>query len=192
MADLATLAQFKTYKDIDSDNTKEDDSITQMLAAASSYIKQYCGRDFNNDEEIIEYFDASDATKVFLSEYPIIDITSVEFSSDGGQNYTLGTLGTDYFVGEDYITSGTFNPLYDSTSFIHDAIKVTYTAGFEDLPADITQACMDLTEYFRKTEYNPKSSLGTNMVERSNKDGADITQLPAHIYRVLLNYRNVV
>lgn len=188
---LATLAQFKTYKRIAPTNDAEDAVITQLLEASSEYIKEYCQRTFIDhfDEELIEYHDGSEDNRVYVKEYPIVDLI-FEYSNDGGATYTLATEFTDYFKGGDYITSGTTVPLYNPI-VSHNAIKLTFTAGFEEIPADLNQATMDLTEYFRKTEYNPKSSLGTNMVEHSNKDGADITKLPAHIFRVLSNYRNI-
>lgn len=189
---LASLSAFKTYKTIPSDNTREDDAITEMLNAASDFIKEYCQRTFidNYDEKKIEYFDGSSLCTRYLSEYPLFKMDKVEFSTDGGKTYTEVFEYEAYYLGEDYITSGSSSALCNP--FIkHNAIKLTYKAGFETVPRDLKLACMDLAEYFRSTQYNPKSSLGTNMVERSNKDGADVTKLPAHIYRVLNNYRTI-
>lgn len=188
---LATLAQYKTYKKIPTTNINEDASLTQMLNASSAFIKEYCQRSFIDyfDEEKIEYRDGSDYEKLYVKEYPINSLI-FEYSEDGGQTYTLATEFIDFYIGGDYISSGSTAPLWNPL-ISHRAIKLTYTAGFEELPADLVQATMDLTEYFRKTEYNPKSSMGTNMVEHSNKDGADITKLPAHIFRVLSNYRTI-
>lgn len=188
---LATVSEFKVYKSIPSSNIKEDEIIEQLIQSTSDYIKEYCGRSFNDyiSTDKIEYHDGSLDSKVFVKEFPIIDLVC-EFSSDGGQTYTLGTEFSDYYKGGDYITSGTTSPLYNP-SISHSAIKLTYTAGFDELPADLIQATMDLTEYFRKTEYNPKSSHGSEMVERGNNDYMS-TKLPSHILRVLSNYREMV
>lgn len=190
MTDLATLAEFKTYKEIASTNTKEDSSITQLISAASAFIKEYCGRTFvdNFDEDLIQYFNGSSDHTIYLNEYPLVSAI-VEFSIDGGQTYTLGTEYVDYYLGGDHITSGDGSALINPT-ISHNAIKVTYTGGYEEVPADLRIACMDLVEYYRKAEYNPKSSLGTNMVERSTADYYG-TNLPGHIYRVLGNYREI-
>ena len=190
MTDLATLADFKTYKQIPTANIAEDEKITQLISAASSFIKEYCQRTFVDyfDEEIIEYHSGSDDSTVFLHEYPLVSVV-VEFSTDGGQTYTLGTEYVDYYVGGDHITSGDGSALYNPT-ISHNAIKVTYTGGYEEVPADLSIACMDLAEYYRKTEYNPKSSLGTNLVERSTADYYG-TKLPGHIFRILNNYREI-
>lgn len=189
---LATLSQFKTYKNISTANTKEDAELVQLLQSTSDYIKEYCGRSFNDyiDEEKIEYHNGSTDERIYAKEFPIIDLV-FEYSDDGGQTYTLGTEFTDYYKGGDHITSGIVGtPLYNPL-ISHNAIKLTYTAGFEDLPTELTQAAMDLTEYFRKTEYNPKSSHGSEMVERGNNDYVS-TKLPSHILRVLSNYREMV
>ncbi len=190
MTDLATLAEFKIYKTIPSTNTKEDENITLLLAAASEFIKEYCGRTFidNFDEDIEVYIKGSEDHTVYLSEYPIVSAI-VEFSQDGGQTYTEGTEYSEYYVGDSYITSGDGTPLQNPI-ISHNAIKITYTGGYEEVPSDLHIACLDLVEYYRSTEYNPKSSLGTNMVERSTADYYG-TKLPGHIFRVLSNYRDI-
>jgi hypothetical protein len=193
MTDLCTLAEFKTYKSISDTNTKEDALIAQLITSTSDFIKEYCQRTFidNFDEEIIEYIDGSDKKTVYLKEFPLVrDSVVVEFSEDGGQTYTTATEYTDYFIGEDFITAGAGYTLHNPT-ISHQAIKVTYTAGFEEVPEDLKVACMDMVEYYRKTEYNPKSSLGAHMVERSTADYYG-TKLPGHIYRILSNYRAIV
>lgn len=188
---LATVEEFKTYKSISPSNISEDELIEQLLQSTSDYIKEYCGRTFNDYvyDEKIEYHDGSMDSRVYVKEFPIIDI-KVEFSNDGGQTYVLGTEFSDYYKGGDYIDSGTTLPLYNPT-ISHRAILIQYTAGFDELPADLVLACMDLTEYFRKNEYNPKSSHGSEMVERGNNDYVS-TKLPSHILRVLSNYREMI
>lgn len=193
MADLTTLAEFKTYKSIATTNTDEDALISQLITSSSDFIKKYCERSFVDyyDEEKVEYFNGSDSPKVFLSEYPLVSIIAVEFSEDGGITYTPAVAGTDYFAGTDHITSGVPTLALWNPYIAHNAIKVRYYAGYEVIPEDLKLACMDLVQYYRLAEYNPKSSISTALVERSNKDGADITKLPAHIYRVLSNYRTI-
>lgn len=188
---LASLADFKVYKKIDTTNTREDESITMLLTNSSAFIKSYCGRTFidNFDEEVIKYVNGSGANTIYMDEYPIQDLV-MEYSDDGGATYTLATEYTNYFVGEDYVSSGTDTALYNPT-IKHHALKFTYTAGLEDIPEDIQQACMDLTEYYRKAEHNVKSTFGSNSVEKSNKNFGDITKLPPHILRVLDNYRTI-
>ena len=73
---LATLSEFKVYKKIPTDNTKEDESIEQILDASSDFIKNYCSRSFidNYDEEIIKYVEGSTNTTIYLEEYPVQDL----------------------------------------------------------------------------------------------------------------------
>jgi len=180
-----TLDGFKTYKSISSTNDTEDNMLEPVLNSSMVFIENYCGRQLFSEDEISQYADGLES-KIFLDNYPVIDI-SVGFSADGGQSYTNGVKYTDYFVGGDYILLNN----YVQQGITHNAIRILYTAGSESIPADLEQSVYDLTEHFRKTEYNPKSSLGTNMVERTNKD-TDVSKLPDHIIRVLNNYRNLV
>jgi len=181
-----TLQSFKTYKSISQSNDSEDTMLAQVLESSALFIENYCGRTFDPDNQTTEY-SAATTGKIFLNNYPII-MAQVSTSEDGGKTYTVATEYEDYFIGEDYILMN----YYVEPAISHNAIKITYSGGFENgWPSDIEQAVYDLTEYFRKAEYNPKSSLGTNMVERTNKD-TDITKLPDHILRVLNNYRSIV
>ena len=188
---LATLAEFKIYKRIPIASTNEDESITQLLDSSSSYIKEYCSRTFidNYDEEIVKYINGSSDDTIYLDEYPVNGLV-FEYSSDGGATYTTATEYDDYFITEESITSGIPGvALYNPTISVN-AIRLTYTGGYEEIPSDLIQACMDLTEYFRKKEYNVSSSFAGNSVDR--QDTQSNNRLPMHILRVLDNYRSIL
>ena len=66
--------------------------------------------------------------------------------------------------------------------------KVVYTAGYDDTPQDLEIGIMDLITYYRKNDM----SIHSNSAPGTNKTQIEYitsSQLPAHIRRVLDQYR---
>jgi hypothetical protein len=184
---LITLAEYKAYAGISS--TNQDTQIAAIIPAVSDLIKSICQRGFNDwvDEAKVEVFNGG-YPKLFLDEYPIISINSVEFSSDYGYTYTELVEFTDYAVdNEDHsiITIGRDSRGYPvEFSRYTNGYRVTYYAGFDPLPSDLKIAALDLVSYYLKHEgsvHSPKAP-GTNTVQI---EYITKTSLPAHISRIL-------
>ncbi len=74
--------------------------LIQLLAAAESFVRRYCGREFTYASRV-EYLDAPVKGGVYVRETPLIAVTSVYFDVGGyyGQ-------GVDAFAAESLLTSG--------------------------------------------------------------------------------------
>lgn len=177
--DLVTLAEYKAYAGITS--TNQDAAIKILIPKVSALAKSVCRRTFN------DY--VSDAkTEVFkggrfllLGEYPVLSISSVEYSADYGKTYSTLTEFTDWVLDAE---EGVITPV-NANEFAHitNGYKVTYTAGYETLPEDLKIAVMDLVTYYLKNDMAVKSQrdAGSNTVQIEY-----ITKntLPSHIARV--------
>jgi hypothetical protein len=178
--DLFTLAEYKAYAGISS--TNQDAAIKNIIPKASQLCKTYCRRTF------VDYF--SDAKEeiheggdfLLLGEYPIVAVSSVEYSSDYGATYTALTEFTDFATDR---VNHVIVPINSEGSFpaAVNGYKVTYTAGFEEIPEDLKIAVMDLCTYYLKNDMAVKSQrdAGSNTVQIEY-----ITKntLPSHIARV--------
>lgn len=182
MADLITLAKLKQYKGINS--TNEDTKHNLLIAAASSYIKSYCGRTLiDHFSTPLEYETYSDGFNefLFLYEIPIVEIDSVEYSVDAEtwEPYTEYTIDRRLDLlrpsNGDYFPAGYF--------------KTTYTGGYDPnaVPADLEMATVALIEHYRDKEYLPKKSVGGTTTEYVNYYDNKI--IPKHIGRILSIYR---
>lgn len=192
MANLITIDEYKNYKDINSDNY--DTIISALIDAVSNLIKEYTGRSFIDYAytDKVEYFDATSYPEYYPKEIPIISITSLEYSIDGGVTYTTYVENTDYFVDseEGIIVSNTTTKY---SSFLQTPIgfksgKLTYTAGYIVAPADLKLAAMDLVEYYRSEEHISRKSMGGASTDNSGSITVN-SNLPPHIKRVLDLYR---
>lgn len=181
--DLVTKAEYKAYANINS--TNQDAQIDAIIPIVSQLVKTICRRTF------VDY--VSDAkTEVFsggayldLSEYPLIALQGVEYSSDYGANYSDMAEYTDYvYDAQDNCIKPIIRTEFPTAI---NAYRVTYTAGYEELPEDLKVAVLDLISYYLKNDmsvHSPKAP-GTNSVQI---EYVTTTALPAHIKRILDQY----
>lgn len=184
--DIVTLEEYKAYATIKSPN--QDEAITSLIPTITEYIKTYCGRRF------IEYFDV-DKVEVFSGgtvgilqkEWPLVSITSLEYSGDRGKTYSTLVEYDDYvydmenelirIVGLDIIPKKM------------NGFKLTYKGGYEDYPKELKLACLDLISYYMKQDMAVKSTrnAGSNTTQIEYVLNAG---LPSNIRRILDLYRS--
>lgn len=183
---LVTKAEYKAYAGITS--TTQDVQIDAIIPRVSELVKSICNRtfvDFTGDAKT-EYFEGGGST-YNLEEYPVLSVSSVEYSADYGNTYESLTEFVDYVWNkkDDSIRSLNPNGFYYSPN----AYRITYTAGYEVLPADLKLAVLDLVTYYMKNDMAVHSNRaqGSNTVQI---EYVTSTNLPAHIKRVLDIYRS--
>lgn len=179
---LITLDEYKDYASISS--IEYDYRIELILAKVSEYVKTYCNRGF------IEYYDKSTGNFIpiveysnepgyyYTSEFPVNSLVSVEYSADNGVTYSPVTA---------YLDKSKDAVFIDSTDEGINAYKITYTGGFKKTPEDLKLACLDLVDYYYKSENTPRKSSGNNIIEY-----VMTSDLPSHIKRVLDLYRVIL
>lgn len=183
---LVTKAEYKAYAGITS--TTQDTQIDAIIPRVSQLVKNICNRtfvDFTSDAKT-EYFDGG-GTVYNLEEYPVLSISSVEYSADYGNTYETLTEFSDYVWAkkDDSIRA------ISSSGFPYapNAYRITYTAGYEVIPADLKLAVLDLVTYYLKNDMAVHSNRaqGSNTVQI---EYVTSTNLPAHIKRILDIYRS--
>ena len=191
MVDLITLEDYKTAKGLSS--TSEDSKITPLIESVSQFIKTYCGRNFVDSyaTERTEFFSIFWGDEfVQLSESPIVEITGV-FERDSFlsaytpiTNYYLDSENDSvYKIASDGVNTASFTKGNGS-------VKITYRAGWENTPADLKLAVIDLITYYLKEEHKQNRSIGSSSMQNSSGNPAPFSaELPAHIKRVLDLYK---
>lgn len=199
---LITRAEYKAYSGISS--TNNDSLIDSLIPKASELIKSVCRRTFVDyvDDAKVEYSEGG-GPAIHLTEYPIISVSSVEYSKDYGNTYTVLTEYENYAVSKTtnslrailvdvipldvygYSPYGTrTNPLKPQFPEAINGYKITYNAGYETLPDDLKLAVLDLVSYYVKND----SAVHTHKLAQPNTMQVEYitsTNLPAHIKRIL-------
>ena len=181
--DLITLAEYKAYAGLNSDT--QDATITSLIPKVSALVKSLCRRTF------VDYLDEfkTDVSRggvnglILLEETPLVQVSSVEFSEDYGKSYITLVEYDDYVIDTRNSEIELIAPKYIEY-FRAAAFKVTYAAGYEELPVDLKLAIYDLVTYYIRNDaaIHAKKAIGANTVQIEYITN---TSLPAHIRRVL-------
>ncbi len=181
-SNLITKAEFKAYAGINS--TNYDAEIDSIIPKVSQLVRSYCGRSFNEfvDDPKVEHFDGGVGFFI-LSESPVLNISSVEYTTDYGQTYTTLVKFTDWYQ-DNYMVVST-NP--NGWSRQPKGYKVSYNCGYETIPEDLKLAVLDLVKYYRQNDsaVHSNKAPGTNSVQ---VEYMATSSLPAHIRRILDMY----
>lgn len=190
MANLVTIDDYKTYKAVNSQN--DDTIISLLIGSVSDFVKEYTGRTFIDYyyADKVEYFDALAYPEYYPKEIPIVSVTDLSVSIDGGVTYTALVEDTDFFVDtqDGKIINNTVYYGFTTGTIAHKSGKLTYKAGYSKTPWDLKLACLDLVHYYRKEEHAPSKSMQSASVDNPVLIQNN-SQLPPHIKRVLDNYR---
>lgn len=156
---LTTLPKVKIHLGIS--GSGEDDLLNQLIDEVDSVIQHYTGRKSFDSASRTEYLDGNGKDELFLAHRPLTDVTGVWVDPDGYYG-----KGTDAFPSEDEWTEGSYFVPQSEEAAEENAsmlvainrvwpegrgnIKVTYTAGYETIPADLELAANMLVALTRK------------------------------------------
>jgi len=184
---ILNLRNYKEYKNIASNS--KDAKHTKIINAVNSYIPIYCNRNFTDyyATDKVEYFDGT-VDEIYPKEIPIISVTSLEYSTNAGQNYLALTEYAQFNIDYNLDRIVSVYSQFIDTAYPINSLKLTYKGGFEEYPEDIVQAAVSLVEYFDEENYTLRKSLAG--ASQDNVIIPDKTAvLPPHIRRVLEMYR---
>jgi len=188
---LLTLNKYKAIKNITS--TDRDISIEQAVKSVNSFIPSYCNREFTAyyDTDKTEYFDGTDTTEIYPDVYPIVSVTSVKTSADGGQTYaTVLAEFVDYVIDTKNSRIVSTIDYFVDTNIGINSVEIVYKGGYKTIPNDLQMAAAHLVEYFLDEQYTPKKAFSGVTVENLTVLDSS-AKLPSHIRRVLEHYRSL-
>ena len=196
MANLCTRSDYKAYKKIE--HAKDDSQIDVLVTSISELVKTYCGSTLidyygSNKTETFDIFDTGTA-EVFLTESPLVSVSSVQERDSITDSYTTLTANTDYYVDTEhdriFRIDGDISSKAWSRGFA--SVQIVYRAGYSTTPQDLRLAIYDLITYYLKEEYKGRKSLaGATLQNETSTSIREDIGFPDHIKRVLDMYRVV-
>ena len=196
MANLCTRADYKAYKKIE--HAKDDSQIDVLVTSISELVKTYCGSTlidyYGSDKtETFDIFDTGTA-EVFLTESPLVSVSSVQERDSITDSYTTLTANTDYYVDTEhdriFRIDGAISAKAWPIGFA--SVKIVYRAGYSSTPHDLRLAIYDLITYYLKEEYKGRKSMaGATLQNETSTSIREDIGFPDHIKRVLDMYRVV-
>ena len=191
MANLITVDKYKDLEGISS--TKEDTKLDIFVPAVSQLVKTYCGNsiiDFYSTNKV-EALSVDWGTHIVqLTESPVNNIVSVQERNNPSSDYETLT-SSDYYL--DTTTDSVMRVSGAGYKHWHQgpgAVIVTYTAGYETVPADLQLAVADLITYYLRDEHKARQTLSGATRENAESSIRNTPAFPDHIKRVLDLYKN--
>lgn len=109
------------------------------------YVESITRQKFSGIETITEYYSGTNKNVLMLNRRPIVSIVNIEYVA-GGNYYTIINLGNIELIADQGIIKAKSNEAYYLPLFTkgEDNIKITYTYGFADYPANVKEAIICL------------------------------------------------
>jgi len=166
---IVALDDYKDVLEIDKSNNSFDSILNDMADEVESKIEEFLGRSLEQAEYTDELYDGSGSSMLILKQFPITTVASIKQYDgySGGEVWTTLVLGTDY---ERLLYVKESTAVYmDGMAFAKGVqnYKITYTAGYQNVPLEIVQACKKLMLLYygetRKTKTLDKASVSITM-----------------------------
>jgi hypothetical protein len=152
-ADLTTLQTVKEWLGLDPSNTSDDDLLSRLITAASGFMTRYCNRPFVS-QACTEARDGTGSARMLFANYPVSAVASVTVNGQSippGSSVAAGFYFTDTVL---VLNGYRFRRGYAN-------VQVSYTAGFDPIPDEIEQACIELITFrYREKDRTGKASEG--------------------------------
>ena len=198
---LVTLADTKTFLGIN--NNTQDSVLTMLINQASAYIEKKCGRTFGETTYTNEEYDGTGKNELKLNQFPVILFSQLQRNratdnSDDWVTIDAEKYWIDLIIGIITKTSSFLefdnrddDGLTESTTFNlgKNKYRVTYTAGFAEIPYDIQYACMLFVSEInnkRKSGGIKSETLGDHSVTFES-----IFKSSPEIQDIINNYREI-
>lgn len=184
MAELVPLDRLKTYLEIAATETGQDVLLQDLIKRLSAWVEQYCDRKFAK-ATYTEQHDGDSTDLLTVTHWPIVSVASLH--DDPDRVFGAGTLiaPADYVI---YKDQGRIQ--LDGLIFARGLqnVKVTYDAGYAEIPPDLQQAvCELIADRFRNKEHQGLRSLSVGAYSVAFTE----SELPEEVRAVLNSYRRI-
>lgn len=203
---LCSSADLSAFTKIKTGFTAMDPMIAQVIAAASSEVRNFCRRQFDKKVRV-EYFPtmerwSGDPLKVFLTERNVDTVQTFAVDLDYTARFRVNEF-TTLMVTEDYLVDAErgsldiFYSMYDSRR----GLRITYTAGYDvvdnvlQVPDEVKTATAMQASFLLRRGYTAglgrieERSEGTN---RAVYDPSQLRTLVPEVQAMLSNYRRAM
>jgi len=182
MANLVTLERVKTYLEIANTETAQDVLLQDLIARIGAWMERYCDRSFAK-ATYTEQRDGDGTATLLVREWPLLSVTSLYDDPLRVFGAATQIAASDFAL---YPNQGLIRLDGRIFSVGIQNVKVTYEAGYAEIPQDLQQALIELiADRFRNKENQGIRSLaiGSYRVDYGEEE------LPGEIRGVLEGYR---
>lgn len=181
---LCTLAEVRLYAGTQDSDTSTDAVVEQLIENASAFIERYCNRIFGVTT-YVEVRNGNDRPRMMTNQSPITAVSSVQIN---GQSIaaSTGALVAGYTFDEHsiYLRPGLgFERFWRGIQ----NVEFSYTAGFGTVPADVSQACIELIAF--KLAKRNRIDKKNETLGQQQTIGFDTSDMPKGVQTALMPYQ---
>lgn len=145
---LTTVADVKESLGIDAGDTSKDNLIIRKINQATLLIEGFCnlsyGHHFKETTYTNEEYDGLGTSNLVFRMRPVTSVASFGYRNSSLNQDDWDDVESDlYFLNS---AAGVLDLLFAQTN-TYNTYRVTYTAGFPTIPADLAEACVMLASY---------------------------------------------
>jgi hypothetical protein len=164
--DLTDLGSLKAWLGVT--DGSQDSLLSSLITAASTFVKSWLNRDIVATD-YVERYRGNGRKTIVLANGPVVAVSQVAWV---GVNLT--DLGDPIAMTPGFYFDGRNLSLVNYCFPYRDMVQVSYTAGYIDIPADISQAVNEIIgEAFRRRDrigQNSKTLGGQETISFSTAD----------------------
>lgn len=186
---LATLNEARQFIGFPS----SDDALMQVLLdRASADVENYTKRRFEIQSYTEEFNGGNDS--LILDNYPVISITSIRDFADPNNPVTVDSSTYTLYPNEGHVVlSARGFGLPSTWAFGIRRWEVNYSAGFNTIPLDITQAVLfSVSSWYNNRDGGEFRSESIGDYSYTVSEIAERMGLPSTVKRILSSYVRVV
>lgn len=177
--DLCTLAELKTALGVAADETADDTRLSELIKIASAQIEGFCNRSFGLQAIEDELHDGNSTESIELDVTPINSVTALSID---GQGVDLGEVKVyPRFIA--FSNSGDYDARLRGNVRVfpegRQNVKVSYTAGYDEIPREISDACKIQVAFLMNTLNKQGVISETNQVAQATTSFSQEQLAPA-------------
>lgn len=156
---LTTVADVKESLGIDAGNTSKDNLIIRKINQATLAIESFCNlaldHHFKQTTYTNEEYGGTGINQLVLKMRPVTSVSSFQYRNTTSNEDSWSDTEGELFFND--LSAGVLDLNYTQTNN-WASYRVTYTAGYATIPADLSEACATLAAYMVEN-----SSSGTTV-----------------------------
>jgi len=193
---LTTLENVKSYLRVPLTDTSDDSFINLLIADIQATIENYCHRHFDVNTYTSEQHNINH--KIFTKETPIKSITNI-VRLDGNVINTVpddnGMTNYRIFPGYVELLDYKYLTMGNRLKYVNSEqsyIEITYTAGYDAIPADLSLAATKLVAMeYKESREDRLGLLSESEGDTSFTYDKNGLEMPIKISAVLDRYKRV-
>lgn len=146
---LTSVQDVKETLGIASGDTSKDNLIIRKINQATQMIESFCNLSYNHHFAETTYtneeYDGQGSNAISLYMRPVSTVSSFQYRTSPDATNDWDDIDTDnYFLDG---SAGVLELLFNQTRG-WNRYRVTYTAGYSDIPADLAEACASIAAFY--------------------------------------------